>query len=309
MAQPFLVHREVDLTAIDVQLVLYHTDLSNVERSLHAMAGAVDYQDDRPEGPLELTVRLGDCSAVQTLGADVLGGWKSYFGGRLVIEYEYFAGNLGHGGAQNRLAENGSGEYILFSNPDVVPLPSAISLLQEFLRDDPRIGIVDAKQLPLEHPKYFEPTTGLASWCSGAFSMVRRSDFQRVGGFDHETFFMYCDDVDLSWRLRLDGLAAAHQPAAVVYHSKKLDHSGSIETTASERYYSAEAALLLAWKWGARDVLEGLIAYMTDSDNADQRAALARFRELKAAGALPVVVEDGAVVADFIGGGYGRSRW
>lgn len=297
------------MTTIDVQLVLYHTHLSTVERSLHAMAGAVDYQGAGLEGPLELTVRLGDCSAVQTLGTDVLDEWKRYFDGRLVIEYEYFAENLGHGGAQNRLAENGSGEYILFSNPDVVPLPSAISLLQEFLRDDPRIGIVDAKQLPLEHPKYFESTTGLASWCSGAFSMVRRAEFRRVGGFDHKTFFMYCDDVDLSWRLRADGLAAAHQPAAVVYHSKKLDHSGSIETTASERYYSAEAALLLAWKWGARDVREGLVAQMTVSENQDQRDALAHFRQLESAGALPAVIEDGSSVADFIGGGYGRSRW
>lgn len=297
------------MTAIDVQLVLYHTDLANVERSLHAMAGAVEYQGDGADGQLELTVRLGDCSVVQTLGADVLDGWKHYFRGRLSIEYEYFAKNLGHGGAQNRLAESGSGEYILFSNPDVVPLPSAISLLHELLRDDPRVGIVDAKQLPLEHPKYFEPTTGLASWCSGAFSMVRRSDFHRVGGFDHDAFFMYCDDVDLSWRLRLDGLAAAHQPAAVVYHSKRLDPTGSIETTASERYYSAEAALLLAWKWGAGDVLSGLVEVMSRSENEDQRAALARYREMELAGNLPAPVEGGRTVADFLSGGYGRSRW
>lgn len=273
------------------------------------MAGAVDYQDDESAERLEITVRLGDCSAVQILGSDVLQGWKDYFRGRLEIEYEYFAENLGHGGAQNRLSASGAGEYILFSNPDVVPLPSAISLLQEFLRDDPRIGIVDAKQLPLEHPKHFEATTGLASWCSGAFSMVRREDFERVGGFDHETFFMYCDDVDLSWRLRLDGFAAAHQPAAVVYHSKKLDHMGSIETTASERYFSAEAALLLAWKWGAADVLQTLIDQMTHSDDQDQQAALAHFRELEMKDALPAVVENGLSVAEFISGGYGRNRW
>lgn len=297
------------MATVDVQLVLYHTDLARVERSLHALARAAGYRRDDDSDALEITVRLGDCSAMRLLGDDVLLQWQEYFRGQLEIEYEYFAMNLGHGGAQNRLSQGGKGDYILFSNPDVLPQPSAVAHLVELLHEDPRVGIVDAKQLPLEHPKHFEPFTGLTSWCSGAFTLVRRRDFERVGGFDHETFFMYCDDVDLSWRIRLLGLDAVYQPAAVVYHSKRLDASGAVETTASERYYSAEAALLLARKWGAEELLATLIQVMSDSASDDHRNALARYRSLEHADRLPAVIPGASDVAEFVHGAYGKMRW
>ena len=46
---------------------------------------------------------------------------------------------------------------------------------------------------------------------------LRRSAFEAAGGFD-ETFFMYHEDVDLGWRLRLLGHSIRTAPRSVVYH-------------------------------------------------------------------------------------------
>jgi GT2 family glycosyltransferase len=41
-------------------------------------------------------------------------------------------------------------------------------------------------------------------WISGVCMLVRRADYLATGGFD-PSFFMYCEDVDLCWRLCADG--------------------------------------------------------------------------------------------------------
>jgi hypothetical protein len=60
---------------------------------------------------------------------------------------------------------------------------------------------------------------------------------------------MYCDDVDFSWRARLAGYRVVYQPTACVFHDKRLDPDGQIVAGEAEVYYSAEASLMMAWKW------------------------------------------------------------
>jgi GT2 family glycosyltransferase len=56
----------------------------------------------------------------------------------------------------------------------------------------------------------------------GAAALLRRQALADVGLFD-EDFFMYYEDLDLSWRLRLRGWKVIYEPAAVVDHV----HAGS----------------------------------------------------------------------------------
>jgi N-acetylglucosaminyl-diphospho-decaprenol L-rhamnosyltransferase len=55
-------------------------------------------------------------------------------------------------------------------------------------------------------------------WVSGACAMVRRVAFDVVAGFD-EGYFMYVEDVDLCWRLRLAGWRVGYEPAGRVVHA------------------------------------------------------------------------------------------
>jgi GT2 family glycosyltransferase len=52
---------------------------------------------------------------------------------------------------------------------------------------------------------------------NGAASLLRKAALDDAGLFD-ERFFMYYEDVDLSWRLRLRGWKVAYVPEAVVEH-------------------------------------------------------------------------------------------
>lgn len=52
---------------------------------------------------------------------------------------------------------------------------------------------------------------------SGGAMLIRKELFKQIGGFD-ETYFMYFEDVDLSWRLRLSGNKIVPASNSLVYH-------------------------------------------------------------------------------------------
>lgn len=57
---------------------------------------------------------------------------------------------------------------------------------------------------------------------SGAAFVIRSSIFQHLGGFRYE-YFLYMEDVDLGWRLRLMGLKSAQVPESRVSHDYQYD--------------------------------------------------------------------------------------
>lgn len=62
--------------------------------------------------------------------------------------------------------------------------------------------------------------------CGGA-AAYRRAAWDEAGGFD-EMLFMYCEDVDLAWRLHLLGWRTVFAPAARVYHRLSATGGGPI---------------------------------------------------------------------------------
>jgi GT2 family glycosyltransferase len=77
--------------------------------------------------------------------------------------------------------------------------------------------------------------------CAGA-ALYRRSALDDVASIDgailDPSFFMYCEDVDLNWRLRLRGYSIIYTPAAVVYHHLSATGGGSLAS-----YYVARNTL------------------------------------------------------------------
>src|SRR3990170_4091559 len=65
-------------------------------------------------------------------------------------------------------------------------------------------------------------------FASGGAMAIRRAVFLEAGGFDSD-FFMYHEDVDLGWRLWLQGYRVVYVPTALVYH--KLEGSSAGDRT------------------------------------------------------------------------------
>lgn len=60
-------------------------------------------------------------------------------------------------------------------------------------------------------------------WVNAACLVLPRPVWQKLGGFD-ETYFMYCEDVDLCLRLRLAGLALTRAPVQLVHTGQRASH-------------------------------------------------------------------------------------
>ena len=54
-------------------------------------------------------------------------------------------------------------------------------------------------------------------WASGACLLVRSSVYKRLGGLDNR-FFAHMEEIDLCWRMQLEGWKVTTVPQSVVYH-------------------------------------------------------------------------------------------
>lgn len=126
--------------------------------------------------------------------------------------------NLGFGRAINASLGHVSEPFILLLNQDAIPEPDSISRLwREAMSSDASCAAWEMRQIPYEHPKDYDPVTGETGWFSGAAVMLRTAALRSVGGFEPR-FFMYCEDVDLSWRLRCAGWRLRYLPRCAVVH-------------------------------------------------------------------------------------------
>ncbi|GGB10943.1 hypothetical protein GCM10011511_38150 [Puia dinghuensis] len=165
--------------------------------------------------------------------------------------------NLGFGRACNQALAQANGEYILFLNPDTI-LPEDFALhCLSFLVAIPRIGglgvrMVDGSGHFLKESRRGFPTpwvgfcrlTGLSALfprsrffstyylghlpanaphpapvLSGACLWVSRAILDKVGGFD-EQFFLYAEDIDLSYRIENAGYRNFYYPGTTIVHFK-----------------------------------------------------------------------------------------
>ncbi len=294
-----------------VQVVLYETPHEAIRGQLRALclagATAIDAGSLR-----SVRVAYGDSSDVPVLDAALVAELDATAraGGLDGADYHFFDANLGSGGGSNRLAEPYDSELLLVLNPDAHPEPRLLVELAGTLTD-PGVGACDARQLPLEHPKAHDRTTGDASWVSGACMALRRTVFDQVEGFAAEYFPLYCDDVDISWRIRLAGWRVVHNPAALVFHDKRLSAEGRVVASETERYWSLYAGMLLARRYGRDDLMAPILAHVEAIAPVDDAAAraLADWRRRQVEGTLPPALPGAAAVADFIAGNYGVMRF
>jgi len=163
--------------------------------------------------------------------------------------------NLGFGRANNIGFEYGDSEYVFFLNIDTEIHTETFNKLEEDIKNSgEEVAIWELRQFPYEHPKNYDPLTRYTNWSSGAAFVIKRNIFKAVNGFD-KNIFMYAEDVDLSWRLRLLGYKLKYVPEAIVYHYSYVE---AYEVKPNQYINSIVNNIFLRYKFGSlKDVLIG----------------------------------------------------
>jgi hypothetical protein len=214
---------------------------------------------------------------------------------RLTLEYEDSAeGNLGFGRAHNLLAARAGAdtEHLLLLNPDAIPFHDCLLRLVDRAARAPRPALVEACQFPNEHPKVHDPATGETGWCSAACLLVRTDVFAELGGFD-DRIFLYCEDVDLSWRAWLAGHRCVFEPAARCVHvTQHGDHGKDLS---NEIYHGYVGGLFVRQRYFGEASVERYTEAMRAAAPADvaERAlrTFATIRPRTLAAAHPLIVD------------------
>jgi GT2 family glycosyltransferase len=157
--------------------------------------------------------------------------------------------NLGFAAGNNLAARQAEGKWLVMLNPDAYPEPNWLENLLNAAKAFPAVRVFTSRQIMADDPTlldglgdamsgagipfrggYGRPDPGAVapgevfSPC-GAAMMIDRSLFLDAGGFD-ESFFCYCEDVDLGYRLRLLGEPTVVVTDAVVQHEGSISSGG-----------------------------------------------------------------------------------
>ena len=163
--------------------------------------------------------------------------------------------NLGFARANNIAIRQTESQYVLLLNPDTFVGEDSIRTVIDFMDAHPKAGGVGvmmhnpdgtvaresrrglptpwvsllkmlgkSKRYYMSHLPWDEPAQ--IEVMSGAFCMLRREALDQVGLLD-EDFFMYGEDIDLSYRIMKGGFENWYVPAKIVHYKGESTHKTS----------------------------------------------------------------------------------
>lgn len=165
--------------------------------------------------------------------------------------------NLGFSAANNQAINDIQGKYTLILNPDTLLAEDTLESCFDYLENHPKVGALGVKMLDGAGNFHKESKRGYPSiWASvckmtgvyklfpksklfnsyyqghidenqiaetevlcGAFMFMPSAVFKDMGGFD-EAFFMYGEDIDLSYRITEAGYSLIYLPKSSIIHYK-----------------------------------------------------------------------------------------
>lgn len=168
---------------------------------------------------------------------------KEKFGNNQLLTIVQNDTNLGFAAGNNAGIKHGKGEYIVFLNNDTIVESNWLIELVSVMETDAKIGAAQSKLLSLADKRsidsagdfvdYYGLSIRKGSWgeedrgqcdrieeifsARGAALIVRSKILADIGAFDADFFLSY-EDIDLCWRIRLNGNKIVFVPKSRVYH-------------------------------------------------------------------------------------------
>ncbi|MCX5751933.1 MAG: glycosyltransferase [Candidatus Saganbacteria bacterium] len=190
---------------------------------------------------------------------------------RLIVN----AKNVGYTKAVNQGLKMSQTEYSLILNPDIIVFPGSIELMIDYMRKNPKIGIVGCKLLnedgSLQHSVRrfldlrtylyrFTPIRGLMAgsalerfylmqdwdhkdnrlvdWVLGGCMLVKKEAVDQVGMMD-EKIFLYFDDVDWCYRMWGKGWQVAYVAEAAMLHKHMRASANNVLSRATREHFKS----------------------------------------------------------------------
>ena len=295
--------------SLQIQTVLYKNSLEPLMRSLKSIQNAIRICRDSDIMLSDVRFCYGDASPNPLFDDETIKNIQREYENYFSFSYNFFGFNSGSAKGHNVLGVDCDTDYMLLMNPDILFCPRFLVEVLRPFDEIENVGIVEGRQTPVEHPKDYDKDTGETSWSSGACTFIKTDLFHKVGGYDSDTFFMYCDDVDLSWRIRLLGKKIIYQPRAMVFHAKRLSEEGSWQPTDAEAYYSMEAALYMLYKWSDYKQYKKLLKTLSNSVDESTLKVVREFKTREKNGEMPKPVKNAEMVTTFTGNNYMPTRF
>jgi GT2 family glycosyltransferase len=209
-------------------VIVAHDSLAELRRTLPALVAQLG--DDDELIVVDNASRTGLAAELESLAPAA----------RLIC----LADNVGFAGGANAGAAAARGELLVLLNPDALVQPGwseairapwggcldawmALVLLEDASSINTSGGVLHFTGFgwagQIGEPAAMAPRAAAeVGFLSGACLAIPRARWEQTGGFA-EHFFMYCEDVDLSLKLRLLGGKLAVVPDARVAHSYRFD--------------------------------------------------------------------------------------
>jgi GT2 family glycosyltransferase len=229
---------------------------------------------------LDSVLAYGDGYVAQLIVVDngSTDGSAAFAQGAYDVDLVLLGRNLGFGAACNLGAARGDAEFVLFLNPDAKLCADTLANVATFVTDSREDGatfgvqllndlgeverscsrfptvlrdLVDSVGLSKLYPRlgmkmseWDHQSSRDVDQVIGAFFLTRRNIFESLGGFD-ERFFVYFEEVDLSYRSRLAGFRSHYIAEAQAYHK---GGGVSEQVKAHRLFYSLRSRILYARK-------------------------------------------------------------
>lgn len=183
------------------------------------------------------------------------------------IQYIENKENMGFGAANNQALRQVKNEFILLLNPDTEVEEDTLPFMVEFMQKNPQAGAASCRALKSDgsfdwgyHRGFPTPWASFLYFLgndrlyhltdrnmgqthevdaiSGSFFFTRKTVLEKTGLFD-EDYWLYAEDIDLSFRIKKAGFKIMYVPFVKVVHFKGVssgikEHSQDITTASAQ---------------------------------------------------------------------------